>query len=227
MKLKKRTTPEQVSVNEGNAEKKEKIGRLMLLPIFFCLGSGLLLILLKDLTMMITGYVFSAGLITLGVWLIIVYIRSEPMVRILESKLAIGLILLVTGIMLAFSPEALRELLPYVWGLALLFGGFLKIQYAFDRKSLGSEKWWILLIMAAVSIIIGVISLLNPDFLGDKKELVTGILLLLEAVLDITVFLMLKRTIRKRTEAPQQAPAAPETPVEPAQPEESFPETEA
>lgn len=227
MKLKKRTTPEQVSVNEGNAEKKEKIGRLMLLPIFFCLGSGLLLILLKDLTMMITGYVFSAGLITLGVWLIIVYIRSEPMVRILESKLAIGLILLVTGIMLAFSPEALRELLPYVWGLALLFGGFLKIQYAFDRKSLGSEKWWILLIMAAVSIIIGVISLLNPDFLGDKKELVTGILLLLEAVLDITVFLMLKRTIRKRTEAPQQAPAAPETPAEPAQPEESFPETEA
>ena len=230
MKLKKRTMPEQVSVNEGNAEKKEKIGRLMLLPIFFCLGSGLLLILLKDLTMMITGYVFSAGLITLGVWMIIDYIRSEPIVRIMESKLAIGLILLVTGVMLAFSPEALRELLPYAWGLALLFGGFLKIQYAFDRKSLGSEKWWILLIMAAVSLIIGVISLLNPDFLGDKKELVTGILLLLEAVLDITVFLMLKRKIRKRAEVPLQAPDAPdapEPPAEPARPEDSFPETEA
>lgn len=209
MKFFKRNAPEPVPVtNESNSNNKEnKIGQPMLLPIFFCLVSGLLLILLENLTMAVTAYVLAAMLIGYGVWLIIEYIRSAPMVRIVEVKLAVGLILLVAGAMLAFSPDSLKELLPYAWGLALLFGGFLKIQYAFDRKSLGAEKWWILLILAAFSIIIGVISLLNPAFLGDKKEMVIGIMLTVEAVLDIVVFLLLRRKIRKTQPASAPAPA--------------------
>lgn len=209
MKFFKRNAPEPVPVtNESNSNNKEnKIGQPMLLPIFFCLVSGLLLILLENLTMAVTAYVLAAMLIGYGVWLVIEYIRSAPMVRIVEVKLAVGLILLVTGVMLAFSPDSLKELLPYAWGLALLFGGFLKIQYAFDRKSLGAEKWWILLILAAFSIIIGVISLLNPAFLGDKKEMVIGIMLTVEAVLDIVVFLLLRRKIRKTQPASAPAPA--------------------
>ena len=198
MKLKKRTMPEPANVNTG---KREPVGRPMLFPIFFCLISGLLLILLENLSVLITGYVLAALLICVGVWLIIEYFRSETLVRIVEAKLAIGLILLVAGSMLAFSPESLKDLLPYAWGLALLFGGFLKIQYAFDRKALGSEKWWILLILAAFSLVIGVISLLNPAFLGDKKELVIGILLSVEALLDLGVFLLLRRKIRKKAAA--------------------------
>ena len=207
----------------GPDQTKRQFGRPMLFPIFFCLVSGLLLILLKDLTLMITGYVFAAAMIVYGVLLIFEYTRSTPMVRIIETKLAFGLILLVTGSMLAFSPVSLKELLPYVWGLSLLFGGFLKVQYAFDRKSLGAEKWWILLILAAFSIIIGILSLLNPSFLGDKKELVIGILLTVEAVLDIIVFLILKRTIRKKiaAETPPVSvpdPASVSTPIpDPAQ----------
>lgn len=229
MKLKKRNEPEPVSGNQETVPGKERIGRPMLLPIFFCLISGILLILLEDLALMITGYVLAACLIFLGVWFLIEYIRSEPIVRIVESRLAIGLILLVTGGMLAFNPEALGSLLQYAWGLALLFGGFLKIQYAFDRKSLGAEKWWILLILAAFSIVIGVISLLNPAFLGEKQKLVIGILLLSEAVLDITVFLLLKRKIRKRSEAPHKPESTPEPQQDSAEqqaPEEPLPETE-
>ena len=235
MKLKKRTIPEPAAESTG---KKESVGRPMLFPIFFCLISGLLLILLENLSVLITGYVLAALLICVGVWLIIEYFRSEPLVRIVEAKLAIGLILLVAGAMLAFSPESLKDLLPYAWGLALLFGGFLKIQYAFDRKALGADKWWILLILAAFSIVIGVISLLNPAFLGEKRELVIGILLTVEAVLDISVFLLLKRKIRKKAApppeaAPAQSPAdvpapaeVPAVPPAPA-PEETVPETDA
>lgn len=237
MKLFKRNTPERVHGSDESDRNKEKIGRPMLFPIVFCLVSGLLLILLENLTMTITGYVLAAMLIIYGGWLVFEYIRSTPMVRIVEAKLAVGLILLVAGFMLLFSPESLKDLLPYAWGLALLFGGFLKIQYAFDRKSLGAEKWWILLILAAFSIILGVISLLNPAFLGDKKELVIGILLTVEAVLDIVVFLLLKRKIRKKTAAEEQpvsvpAPVpnpvpAPEVPAEPDEPESTVPETDA
>jgi len=199
MKWNKQTMPESASVQDGTSGKKEQIGKPMLLPIIFCLVSGVLLILLGNLTMRITGYVLAAALFFHGAWMIYRYFRSEPMARIIEAKLAIGLVMLVTGSLLVFNPESLREQLPYVWGLALLYGGFLKTQYAFDRKSLGSQKWWIMLIFAAFSLVIGVISLLNPAFLGDRRELVIGIMLTLEAALDIGVFLLLKRKIQKMT----------------------------
>ena len=54
MNIFKRNTPAPVQdTNESNSNNKEnKIGQPMLLPIFFCLVSGLLLILLENLTMM-------------------------------------------------------------------------------------------------------------------------------------------------------------------------------
>ena len=174
--------------------------RSMILPILFCLVCGVLLILFGNLALRITAWVLAGIMILCGVWSVIAYIRSRPVQRITESRLANGLILLVIGVLLAFNPAYLENLLPFIWGLALLFGGFLKIQYAFDEKTVKVEKWWIMLIFAGVSIIIGILSLLNPAFMGDSRNLVIGILLVVEAVLDITVYLMLKHALKKQTE---------------------------
>ena len=192
--------------------------RSMILPIAFCLVCGVLLILFGNLALRITAYVLAGVMILCGIWSIIAYMRSKPVQRITESRLATGLILLVAGSLLAFNPNYLEDFLPFIWGLALLFGGFLKIQYAFDEKSVDVKRWWIMLIFAAFSLIVGILSLLN--LLGENRNLVIGILLVLEAVLDITVFFLLRHALKKSSEpaAAVQAPsgdtlAEPETPA--------------
>ena len=174
--------------------------RSMILPILFCLVCGLLLIFFVNLALRITAYVLAGVMILCGVWSGIVYLRSDPVRRITESRLATGLILLVAGTLLAFNPNYLEDILPFIWGLALLFGGFLKIQYAFDEKSVQVKKWWIMLLFAAFSLIVGIIALLNPAFLGENRNLVIGILLVLEAVLDITVFFLLRHALKKSSQ---------------------------
>ena len=174
--------------------------RSMILPILFCLVCGLLLIFFGNLALRITAYVLAGVMILCGVWSGIVYLRSDPVRRITESRLATGLILLVAGTLLAFNPNYLEDILPFIWGLALLFGGFLKIQYAFDEKSVRVKKWWIMLLFAAFSLIVGIIALLNPAFLGENRNLVIGILLVLEAVLDITVFFLLRHALKKSSQ---------------------------
>lgn len=173
--------------------------RSMILPILFCLVCGILLIAFGDLAPRITAYVLAGVMLLCSAWSVIAYIRSVPVKRITESRLANGLILLVAGVLLAFNPNYLNDSLPFIWGLALLFGGFLKIQYAFDEKTVKVEKWWIMLIFAAFSLIIGVLSLLNPAFLGESRNLVIGIFLVIEAVLDITVYFLLKHALKKHT----------------------------
>ena len=172
--------------------------RSMILPIAFCLVCGVLLILFGNLALRITAYVLAGVMILCGVWSIIAYMRSKPVQRITESRLATGLILLVAGSLLAFNPNYLEDFLPFIWGLALLFGGFLKIQYAFDEKSVDVKRWWIMLIFAAFSLIVGILSLLN--LLGENRNLVIGILLVLEAVLDITVFFLLRHALKKSSQ---------------------------
>ena len=210
--------------------------KLIVVSLICC---GVLLILFGNLALRITAYVLAGVMILCGIWSVIAYIRSGILRRITESRLATGLILLVAGTLLAFNPNYLEDFLPFIWGLALLFGAFLKIQYAFDEKTVGVKRWWIMLILAAFSLIIGILSLLNPAFLGESRNLVIGILLVVEAVLDITVFFLLRHALRKPDSVPAapvsepapETPAASETvpasPSEPPAPESPFPETDA
>ena len=185
-------------INRKPKDPQETDKLSMILSVAFCVVCGVLLIVFGEPAVRISAYIAAGVMLILGIWGIIVYLRSGEQERIRQSNMAIGLILVVAGAMLAFNPDYLKEFLPFIWGLALLFGGFQKIQYAFDEKTVKVEKWWIMLIFAAVSIILGIVSLLKPAFLGDSRFLIIGIMLVLEAVLDLTVFLLLRHALKKR-----------------------------
>ena len=210
----------------------------LLIPLLFCLICGVLLIVLKETALRITAMVLAALLLGWGGWSIFKYFRSDLMTRITESHLAVGLVLLVTGGMLLFSPDFLNDFLPYVWGLAVLFGSFLKVQYAFDERSVKVKNWWVMLIFAAASLVFGILSLLRPEFFGNNMEVVVGIFLLVEAVLDSVVFFLLNKAMKEfapkatvpiptapaaaPVAAPAPDPAAPAAPV-PAAPAAPMP----
>ena len=189
------------------------------LPIAFDLVCGLLLILLGGMALRVTSYVLSGLMILFAAWNILTYFRSEPMERITHSFLAIGLALAVAGVLLAFNPDYLQDALPFVWGLVLLFGAFLKCQYAFDLKTVRQEKWWIMLIFAAFSLMIGVICLLNSAVIEKHQELLIGIMLLAEAVLDVVVFFLLSSALKKVYPGPAAAAGKAEVPAPDSEPE--------
>ena len=187
-----------------NQEKKKGLlyhMHSLLFSIGFDLLFGLLLVFLKDTALMIAAYVLSAFLAICGIYQVVVYLHSPVMRKIVESRLAAGLILLLSGTMLVFNPSFLQEIFPVIWGLSLLAGAFLKIQYAFDQAQLKIRRWWILLVFASLSLVIGILALLRPEFMGENKELVIGLMLVFEAVLDIVVLIMMNRALKRNIPA--------------------------
>ena len=184
-----------------------------ILPVAFDLICGILLILLGNLALRVTSYALAGAMLITAAVLIITHIRATPLEKITQSRLAFGLALTVSGILLAFNPNYLDGFLPFIWGLALLFGAFLKIQYAFDEKALGIDKWWIMLILAGFSLVIGILSLLNPAFLGDSRNLIIGIMLIAEAVIDFTVYLIINNALKKYRSPASSQPVAAVQPV--------------
>lgn len=184
--------------------------------VLFYFIVGLLLILLNELVTDVAAWALAAGLVVIGGWLVLRYFRSDTEKRLTGADLAIGLVLLLAGILLITSPSDMKEVFPKIWGLSLIFGGFLKIQYAFDEKSVDVQRWWIMLIFAAVSLATGVLALLNKSVFGDNQHLIIGIFMLCEAVLDLTTWLLIGHGLKKKNAAV--TPAATYVPNPPAEP---------
>ena len=171
----------------------------LLFSIGFDLLFGLLLVFLKNTALMIAAYVLSGFLVICGIYQVVVYLHSTVMRKIIESRLASGLILLLSGIMLVFNPAFLQDIFPVIWGLSLLAGAFLKIQYAFDQAQLKIKRWWLMLVFASLSLVIGLLALLSPDFMGENKEIVIGLMLVFEAVLDMLVLFLMNRALKRKS----------------------------
>lgn len=164
--------------------------------IAFYAVCGLLLLLLPNLALMIANYALATILCAVGIAMIVGYVRAEAMDGIFSYGLAFGLILALLGAVLFIKSDILITLLPFVWGVAMIAGGFGKFQIAFDLKRIRQDKWWVLLIGALISFVLGIISVTNPAFLATTATMFAGIALLAEAVLDCSALLTIKREIR-------------------------------
>ncbi len=186
-----------------------KMSRNFIIPlVLFYFVIGLLLILLKQMVTNVAAWVVAIGLAAAGGWLVWRYFKSSMERRIAGADLAVGLVVLLGGILLMTSPTDMEDVFPKIWGLSLIFGGFLKVQYAFDEKTLDINRWWIMLIFAAASLVIGILALMNETIFGDNQHLAIGIFMIGEAILDTVTYILLLNG-KKRQTAETIAPVAP------------------
>ena len=195
--------------------------RTMVVSILLSLICGILLISVEN-AMVIASYVLAAILLAAGLYEAVLYFRSAPVVRITESRLAFALAIISAGLLLLINSDHSEGLLNVFWGLALLYGGFMKLQYSVDGHSLKMNRWWVILILAGISIVLGVLALVRPGFFGNSINLVIGIMMIVEAVMDGVVFFRLNHALKR-----QAVHAVPATPAAPAAESVSEPAAES
>lgn len=185
--------------NRSNEDPAEANANSIMLSIVFYFIFGVLLIFLEDRALQICSYPLAALLVLFGGYQVFAFIGSPVLRKITEPRLAIGFISLLAGGLLFFNTDYLERIFPVIWGLSLLFGGFMKAQYAFAQYSLKIKRWWIMLLFSSISMLIGVLALSRPSFLGEHMERVIGIMLVAEAALDLIVFFLINHAMKKIT----------------------------
>ena len=165
--------------------------------ILFYLICGLLLLLMPNLALSIANVARAILLCAVGVRSIVSYLRGSILDGVMGLQLAAGLVALCFALLLLFNPLFLAELLPFVWGVALLVGGFGKVQMAADLKRIGDRFWWYALIAALLSFVLGALAITRPVFIAAVLTQFVGASLLVEGVLDLVSFLTLNKRIKK------------------------------
>ena len=159
------------------------------------------ILLLVDPLNFTSGIIIIAGiaLMVCGLVSVIQYFRCEPQEAAVGQLLAKGLIFLLAGAFCTFNSQWFIVTFPIIavlYGIGILLMGVGKLQTAVDLLRFKNKKWWWCAISAAVSVICGIVIVMNPFTTTVVLWQFTGISLLVEAIFDIvTLFVSRKNNV--------------------------------
>ena len=131
-----------------------------ILSSVFYLAFGLCLLLVPDQTVnIICKIVFGLVMIASGIYHIVIYTAEKEKATILD--LFTGVIVMVLGIFLFFTPQIVIKILPYLLGALVLVDSIWKIKGSYRLKKAQRGRWKIILIGCLVFIALGVSMLLR------------------------------------------------------------------
>jgi len=152
---------------------------------------GILLIACPQFFIAFMGIIFGVLLIVFGCVKIGAYFSKGAEFRtVFQSDLSTGLILLALGIVILCNPESVMLFVCITMGVFLLTDGVFKIQSAVEVKKHGVGRWQVILVVAIVTVLLGVLLLFRPGFGETAMMVILGISLLADGLLNFITALI-------------------------------------
>ena len=159
---------------------------------------GLVLLLMPSLTNRIIVIGLAVALLLYGIYRIIRYATTRDAAAAMNGHdLAIGLICAVIGLLMLLYSSVVISILPFLFGLLLLYGAARSIQTAFDVRRFHGLYWALHLIIGIVFVIAGIAVIRDPFGTAQVLTRFVGICLL---VLGIYQFVSNRKVSQLRTE---------------------------
>ena len=117
-----------------------------------------------------------------------------------QFDFAMGIISSLIGFVMFFWTTKFMEVLIIGIGVFMLCDALLRIQTAFDAKKIGVDHWWIILIMALVTAVIGTMLFLRPYKGRTALVMLIGLNLIIDGILNLFVVRSTVTTIRRKKE---------------------------
>lgn len=166
---------------------KEALKRIkadVILSALLCIALGVVLIVWSAETIKIMCWALAAGLVIIGVINIISYFRDK---RMHMFSGVLGLIVILIGIWLFMRPDSVVSLIPIVIGVILAVHGIQDVKLAIETKRNGYEKWWSILLMGIVSLVLGVLCVVYAFGLVTLALKFIGVALIYDGLSDLWI----------------------------------------
>ena len=170
------------------------------------LALGLALVFAPDMSARVLCYACGAALLAVGL-LAVWRFAAARQERLLFAwfSLVYGVLFTVLGIFLMVQPDTVLTVLPAVFGVFVLLDSLGRIQNALELRRAGLVRWWGLLFFALLSVVLGVLILINPFAALTTTVRVIGAVLLIESVLGLACALYTSLVLRELEKAVRDA----------------------
>ena len=91
------------------------------------------------------------------------------------------------------EPDFVLSVIICVFGIVLVFSGLIKVQDGINLKRFNYDRWFLVLGFAVISVILGIVVLLNPFGTGLLFTRMVGLFFTVDGVLSISSIVMLRK----------------------------------
>ena len=176
--------------------KVAKYGYIIISAVFTL--AGLLMILRPAPSQSFIGIFFGVALLVFGLIKLVGYWSRDLFRLAFQYDLAFGILLIALGIVTLARPNGAMSFLCIVFGIPVLADGLFKIQISLDAKRFGIGQWWLLLLLAALTCVIGLLLVIRPSDAARALMVLMGISLLLDGILNICVAWFCVKIVRNQ-----------------------------
>lgn len=165
-------------------EMLQRIKADIILSALLCVALGVVLLIWPDETIGMVCKVLAVGLVILG---------AVDLFSYFSNKLAhpfsgiLGLVVLLVGVWIFLRPESVVSLIPIVIGVILAIHGIQDIKQALEVRKNGYDRWWVMLIIAAVSLVLGVLCIVKAFRVVTLSLQFIGIALIYDGISDLWI----------------------------------------
>ena len=145
---------------------------------------GIALIASPDGMSKILGIVVGLIAMALGAFVMTEYFRYQRLSSILASELFSGAILILIGFICIIKNSELLAYAPIIFAVMIIASGVMKMQTAINTQVLGFDNWWIMVMLALVSVAATVLVIVRPALIDNRFMIFTGIFFIYEAASD-------------------------------------------
>ena len=167
--------------------KTAKIGYIVM-SVLFCV-LGVVLLFTPGVSALWIGRLLGIGLILFGAIKLVGYFSRDLFRLAFQYDLAFGLLLMVLGIVTLSHPGDALSFLCVMFGIPVLADGLFKIQIAMDSRQFCIRNWWLVLVLAALTCVVGVVLVFRPMTGVRALTALMGLSLLCDGVLNLSVAL--------------------------------------
>lgn len=169
----------------------------ILLSVALCI-LGVVTAILPDFSAVWFCRIGGMVMLLFGIVKIIGYWSDDLYRLAFQHDLAFGILLIALGIVLILRTDPMIVLLCTILGIYILADALLKVQIAIDSKAFGIRKWWLILLSAIVTGVVGFLLIYCPSESVDVLMVFLGLALIAEGLMSLTTILIAVKLFRGR-----------------------------
>lgn len=170
-----------------------KYGYIFISAVFTL--AGLVMILYPDPSQSFIGIFFGIALLVFGVIKLIGYYSRDLFRLAFQYDLQFGILLCLLGIITLIRHREAVAFLCAAYGICIMADSLFKVRTALDAKAFGIRQWWVTLVLAVLTGLMGLLITLSPFAAAQAVTVLLGISFVCEGLMNLGVALSMVKIV--------------------------------
>lgn len=173
-----------------------KIGYIIMSVIFCIIGA--FFVWMPEPSVTVFGRILGIAMMAFGVVKLIGYFSKDLYRLAFQFDLQFGILMIVLGAVVLVKPESLIDLMLIALGIAIIADALFRIRVAIDAKKFGIRAWWLIIICAVLTALVGIVVAFRPWESAQVLTVLLGAALMAQGILNLVIALFTVKIVKNQ-----------------------------